>query len=117
MSQALASLGSQGLVGFDLREAAYYHRVLPFDLSAVEALHPRLLAARKIVAAKGVRDIGRKGETIEAYVQGTKVQHRVRLGPDGFRCTCPWFSDKQGAAGPCKHVLALEIALEQQAET
>ncbi len=114
VSRALARLGSQGLVGFDLRETAYYHRVLPFDLSAVERLHPRLAAAREIAAAGGVTDIARQHGEVEAFVQGATVAHRVRLGPAGFRCSCPWFSDKHGAAGPCKHVLALEIALETQ---
>ncbi len=54
---------------------------------------------------------GRDGEQAEALVQGTDVEHRVRIGPSGARCTCPWFSKHQGTRGPCKHVLAVQIVL------
>ena len=42
-------LGARGLVGFDLSSQAYFHRELPFDLSEVEKLQPRLKAARQIL--------------------------------------------------------------------
>ena len=46
---------------------------------------------------------------------GSGVSHRVRLGPDGARCTCPWFARHQGQRGPCKHVLAVQLVMEAQA--
>jgi hypothetical protein len=112
---ALAILGSRGLVGFDLAAGAYFHRELPFDMDKVEALHPRLLDARKLVAQNQVRIVNQTGVgddlRAEAYVQGTDVEHRVRLQPEGDKCTCPWYGKHQGDRGPCKHVLAARIVL------
>ena len=48
----------------------------------------------------------------EALVEGTGTTHRVRQEGDGFTCTCDWFYKHEGEAGPCKHVLAAQIALE-----
>lgn len=120
VDEALAILGSRGLVGFDLAAAAYYHRELPFDMEKVEALHPRLLDARAIVQDKQVRVVSRSGSSVdlhaEAYVQGTDVEHRVRLQPEGDVCTCPWYGKHQGDRGPCKHVLAARIFLDPDEE-
>jgi hypothetical protein len=109
---ALCALGSRGLVGYDLAEGAFFHRVLPFDISLVEALHPRLKDARKLVAEGGVRIVRHDADGVEAYVKGSGLEHRVRLGVEGARCTCPWYAKNQGARGPCKHVLAVQITLE-----
>ncbi len=117
---ALAVLGSRGLVGFDLASGAYFHRELPFDMEKVEALHPRLLDARKLVEEKLIRVVSQSGSgddlQAEAYVQGSEVQHRVRLLPEGDRCTCPWYGKHQGDRGPCKHILAVRIHLNQEGE-
>lgn len=113
---ALAVLGARGLVGYDAEQGAFFHRVMPFDLTRIERLQPRLKNARKIVDAGGVRIVHRDGQEAEAYVQGTDVQHRVRLDGDEFRCTCPWFSKHQGRRGPCKHVLAAQIVLDAAGE-
>jgi hypothetical protein len=45
-------------------------------------------------------------------VKGTGVEHRVRLLPDGDKCTCPWFSKHQGERGACKHILAARIVID-----
>jgi hypothetical protein len=111
---ALAALGARGLVGYDLAQEAYFHRVLPFDLELVESLQPRLNDARRLIDAGGVRITSQEKETIEAYVTGSGVEHRVRLSAGGAKCTCPWYSKHQGARGPCKHVLAVQIALEDK---
>jgi hypothetical protein len=115
VASALAVLGSRGLVGFDLARGAYFHRELPFDMDKVEALHPRLVQARKLVAEKLVRIVQQTGVgddlRVEAYVQGTDVDHRVRLQPEGDKCTCPWYGKHQGDRGPCKHVLATRIVV------
>lgn len=108
---ALAQLATSGIVGFDVSEDAYFHRELPFDLSLIEQLQPRLKGARKLVAEGGVRIENRTAEQVEAWVQGSGVEHRVRVTADGARCTCPWFSKHQGGRGPCKHVLAVQITL------
>ena len=110
---ALATLGTRGLVGFDLAEGGYFQRALPFDLELVEALHPRLVAARKLLAAGAVDvDPPDRGGAREARVTSGDLSHRVRLEPAGARCTCPWYAKYRGARGPCKHVLAATLAAE-----
>ena len=104
---ALAMLGTRGLVGFDLAKRAYFHREMPFDLEQVEAMQPRLLAARKLLAEGGV-----ERRESDVLVRGSGVVHTVRLGDVEARCTCPWFAKHQATRGPCKHVLAAEMATE-----
>jgi len=118
---ALARLGARGLVGYDLISQSYYHRRLPFDIDAIEKLQPRLLQARKLVGTGAVRIVSstksRSGQVCEAFVQGTGVEHRVRLLDDGDRCTCPWFSKHRGERGPCKHILAARLVLDAAPES
>lgn len=103
---ALAQLGASGLVGYDLATRAYFHRELPFDLSLIEQLHPRLKDARRITAEGGVRLDAENGE---AWVRGTGVEHRVRRVEGDWRCTCPWVAKHGSSRGPCKHILAARI--------
>jgi hypothetical protein len=114
VTAALAVLAARGLVGYDLAEGAYFHRELPFDMEKVEALQPRLLEARKLVGSGGVRIERHDPATrqVEATVRGTGVEHLVRLGPEGERCTCPWYAKHRNERGPCKHILAVQITLE-----
>jgi hypothetical protein len=109
VSSALAALGTRGLVGFDLAEGAYFHRALPFDLTKVEALHPRLLAARKLIG-EGAVSLDRAAA--EARVASGDLVHRVRFTESATLCTCPWFAKHRGERGPCKHVLAAAILWE-----
>ncbi|MFO1044456.1 MAG: SWIM zinc finger family protein [Planctomycetaceae bacterium] len=113
---ALAVLGSRGLVGYDIVSGCYFHRELPFDMEKIETLQPRLIAARKLIEAKKARVVQRMGTddmlTAEVMVQGTDVEHRVRLMPDGDKCTCPWYSKHQNERGPCKHILAAHLLIE-----
>ncbi len=116
VTAALGVLGARGLVGYDLAEGAYFHRELPFDLEKVETLQPRLHDARKLVGSGGVR-IERNDATtgqVEAAVRGTDVEHLVRLGPDEERCTCPWYAKHRNDRGPCKHILAVQISLDDE---
>lgn len=115
--QALSVLGTRGLVGYDLTEAAYYHRELPFDLSQVERLQPRLVNARKLLAEDAVRVGARSEQEIKVFVKSGDVEHRVRLQDDKARCTCPWFAKHQNERGPCKHVLAAQLFLEADDDT
>lgn len=107
--QVLAVLGSRGLVGFDLVRSAYFHRELPFDLTLVEELHPRLRDARELVAKGAVAVVRQTESIIEADVSGTDVVHRVRLSDHTNRCTCAWHAKHQGQRGPCKHIIATRI--------
>jgi hypothetical protein len=114
VKSALIALGARGLVGFDLSQAAFFQRVLPFDLSLVEKLQPRLQDARKLIAGGGIRILRQEGSNIEAVVPGSGVEHRIRLSAAGGRCTCTWFAKHQGERGPCKHILAVQIATEDE---
>ncbi|MGE0324471.1 MAG: SWIM zinc finger family protein [Polyangiaceae bacterium] len=112
VADSLAALGTRGLVGFDLDAGAYFHRELPFDLSLVERTQSRLKAARKLASEGKVRIEQRKAGNAEAYVASAGVEHHVRLTEDDARCSCPWYAKHQTERGPCKHLLALQIVLE-----
>lgn len=103
---ALAQLGTAGRVGFDVAEAAYFHRELPYDPDRVERMNPRLRNARGLVEAGAVRLEGELATvTVDDHVQ------RVRFAPDGTAsCTCAWWARYRGSRGPCKHALAAGIA-------
>lgn len=120
---ALAALAARGLVGYDLATGAYFHRELPFDLSLVDQLQPRLIAAKKLLAAGGVKPqpipTGRAADgaadpELVYLVAGSGVEHRVRISSAGSRCTCPWYSKYQGQRGPCKHVLAVQMFADHE---
>ncbi|GAA4061728.1 SWIM zinc finger family protein [Nonomuraea soli] len=107
---ALTQLGMAGRVGYDLGEAAYFHRELPYDREHVRELHPRLSSARALVAAGAVRLLGDR-----ALVRTDGGVREVVLA-DGS-CTCPWWWDHRGSRGPCKHVLAAGIAAKTLVES
>ncbi|MDA8586489.1 SWIM zinc finger domain-containing protein [Rhodobacteraceae bacterium] len=106
---ALAGLAAGGQLGFDLERAAYFHRELPFDMSRVEGLNPRLKSAQALFDKGAVRWVGD-----EAEVVSSDVTHTVTQGETSWRCTCPWFAKNGDQRGPCKHMLAVEIDLDRQ---
>lgn len=110
VADALRVLGASGLVGYDVAEGRYFHRELPFDLTMLEDLHPRLADARRLIETGAVSVTCR--EPFEAQVHSGGVVHQVRLQGDDWRCTCPWFAKHQGQRGPCKHVLAAQAQME-----
>jgi len=103
---ALALLAGRGRVGFDLTARAYFHRELPFDLAPLEAIAPRLYAARALVESGAVRLDAQPGV---AWVNGSAGEHRVRLDADPPNCTCDWRERHHAAHGPCRHVLAAQL--------
>lgn len=104
VADALRVLGASGLVGFDVHEGHYFHRVLPFDLSMMEDMHPRLADARALLDEGAVTVI--RISPFEATVASGGVAHRLRELDGLLHCTCPWFARHQGQRGPCKHALA-----------
>jgi hypothetical protein len=106
---ALGYLAAAGQVGYDLAEGSFFRRELPFG-KALESLHPRLASARELVATGAVISF-----PDGAIVRSGEVEHRVVLGRETDRCTCPWWARHQGSRGPCKHVLAARIALRIEA--
>ncbi|WP_433061323.1 SWIM zinc finger family protein [Dactylosporangium sp. CS-033363] len=104
---ALAQLGTAGRVGYDVAEAAYFHRVLPYDAARAERDNPRLAGARALVEAGAVVLDGPAAATVRSGGE----TYRVRRLPDGtLTCTCPWWGKHRGNRGPCKHALAVTIA-------
>ena len=93
-----------GRVGFDPAEEEWFPRLLPLDRAALEAGHPRLVDARRLVAdgAVTLSDGGASIRTDDAV-------HRVTFADPFPRCTCPWFAKHRGERGPCKHVLAATV--------
>ncbi|MEL6685677.1 MAG: SWIM zinc finger family protein [Pseudomonadota bacterium] len=106
---ALAELAAIGLVGFDLMTGRYFHRVLPFDLERVRSLNPRLKAADRLVASGAVRMVNENA----AEVVSDGVTHRLQRDDGGWLCTCPWYAKNAQLRGPCKHILAVEMYLDQ----
>lgn len=100
---ALTQLGAAGRVGYDLAEAAYFHRELPYDKEHVHHLNPRLTAARALVEAGAV---GIDGDRAHVRTDGGVREVGITDGS----CTCQWWWDHRGSRGPCKHVLAARIA-------
>lgn len=112
---ALAALGACGLAGFDCSTSQYFHRELPFDLERVEALQPRLLNARALLDEHKIRLLNQPGtDGYDLSVEGTETVHHVRLREALDRCSCPWFSKHLGGRGPCKHILAARLFIEQE---
>jgi hypothetical protein len=101
-ADALARLGTQGLVGLDLGERRWYHRALPYQVDADVGTPPRWRRGQALAAAGAVRP----GPDGTWHVAGTEVTHTVRLDTAGDRCTCTWHARHGGARGPCAHIVA-----------
>ncbi|GLY31468.1 SWIM zinc finger family protein [Kineosporia sp. NBRC 101731] len=98
---ALTVLATAGRVGYDVAEAAYFHRSLPQG-PGVEQLNPRLRRARWLVAEGAVTVTDRGTEVLGS--QGRV--HLVRTAGATASCTCTWWEEHRGDRGPCAHVLA-----------
>jgi hypothetical protein len=104
--RALGRLGAAGRVGYDLADGCYFHRELPYDPGAFEAMHPRLADARGLVRC-GAVTVTADG----AIVSSGNVRYQVTRDADGDPCcTCAWWGKYHGSRGPCKHVLAAQLA-------
>jgi len=101
-------LSAIGLLGYDLDENNFFYRRLPFKLSRIMSLNPRLKDAEKLLLEGKVKIISRQDDKIEAQVEGSGVTHIVMLNGDKEQCTCTWFSKNQGERGICKHILAVK---------
>ncbi|SBT46624.1 SWIM zinc finger family protein [Micromonospora narathiwatensis] len=109
---ALAQLGTAGRVGYDVAEAAYFHRVMPYDAGRAERDNPRLVGARALLDAGAVEPDG-----TSATVRSGDHVYRVRQLPDGgLTCTCPWWAKHRGQRGPCRHALATRMLRNERVE-
>ncbi|MFF1650332.1 SWIM zinc finger family protein [Streptomyces sp. NPDC058240] len=101
---ALTRLGTAGRVGYDLADASYFHRELPYDADRAERHNPRLVAARQLAGSGAVV---LDGET--AAVASGDRRYQVREKDGMLSCTCQWWADYRGRRGPCKHALAVRM--------
>jgi hypothetical protein len=110
---ALTQLGTAGRVGYDVTEAGFFHRVLPYNAEAAARMNPRLLGARRLVEDGAVAL-----ESAQAWVRSADERYQVRLAHGrAVSCTCPWWGRHRGDRGPCKHVLAVGMTLAPAATT
>ncbi|MFE2600429.1 SWIM zinc finger family protein [Streptomyces sp. NPDC059396] len=102
---ALVRLGTAGRVGYDIADAAYFHRELPYDADRAERHNPRLVAARALLSSGAVALDGEP-----ASVASGERRYQVRESAGVLSCTCRWWADYRGKRGPCKHALAVRMA-------
>ncbi len=105
-------LAAMGLLGYDLDDNGFFYRRLPFRLSRIISLNPRMKNAQKLIDEGKVEILNTGAARTEARVQGSGVHHTVILEEEKERCTCEWFSKYQGERGPCKHVLAVKKIIQ-----
>lgn len=111
VAAGLAWVAASGRLGYDLTDAAWFHRELPVDSATVLRRNPRLASARKLVADGSVHP-GSGGPSWR--VRGSRGWvYDVTPGDDGLRCTCTWQREHGTGRGPCKHVLAVLISLRE----
>lgn len=109
---ALQVLGAAGRTGHDIAADGFFHRDLPYDRTVLEAMQPRLQGAASLVSEGRV---GLVGDDVRVDSDGTT--YTVRCAEDGWRCTCAWYAKHRGERGPCKHVLAAQLARAQETNT
>ena len=119
---ALVWLGASGQVGYDVAQARYFPRQLPYRADAAERANPRLRNARALVAAGQVRfsdatdgDGDGDGDDRLATVTVGDWVHRVRRHQGQLSCTCPWYAAYGTSRGPCKHALAVRLITDRGA--
>ncbi len=94
-------LGAHGHVGYDVVDQQFFWRHLPYPEELLAADPPRLRDARKLV--DGVRRLGDGAWSVTSGASEYRVQDA--------RCTCPWVARHGTSRGPCKHILAVALAL------
>ena len=106
----LMKMASSGMLGFDVEENCYFHRVLPFNDEMLEKVNPRLKSANKLIEQKAVQI-----NESNAVVTSNKVNYVVTWNEQQtYKCTCPWYAKNQNNQGPCKHILAVNVMKELQ---
>ena len=115
VEKSLSVLGTQGVVGFDLSDQAYFHRELPFAIDAMEKYQGRLEGARELAAKTAVTAVPGAGPDQVFEVLSEDAVYRVTVMVGGeWRCTCPWYGKHRGQRGPCKHLLAVRLQTSTQ---
>jgi hypothetical protein len=105
---ALAALAVFGKAGYDARDESWFHRELPEDPERVLKDNPRLAAAQKLISA--VKKTGGGTWIVESGGAGYRVHYDPERGAGEARCTCTWYLGHGTGRGPCKHILAVQLA-------
>lgn len=106
-------LSAMGLLGYDVIDRQFFYRKLPFKPSRILSLNPRLKNAQTLLEADGIEILERSPDRTLARVRGShKNFYRVLIEENKARCTCPWYASHEGLRGSCKHVLAVQLALQ-----
>lgn len=103
----LSVLQSNGRIGWDLHEQAFFHRELPVDPDRIDQDNPRLVAARELAEAGQVQTV--PGQDRHFHVTNASTVYLVILAEGTNTCSCPWHARHRGNRGPCKHILAARI--------
>lgn len=109
-----AQLSAMGLLGFDLDDNQFYYRQLPFKMSRIMGLNPRLKGVERLLEQGKVEIVKNEDNRIEGKVKGTGVHHTVIITDKEERCTCTWFAKHGGERGNCKHLLAVKKLAKNQ---
>lgn len=131
LSEALQALSLQGAVAFDLAGGRVRLRPLTGVALEAEALRFRNVderLAHGLLADKAVKVttenvVHGTGTEIVATVkaEGRELRTSFTLDPEGrvrrAACTCPKFRTHQLKEGPCAHLLAVRLRLEELART
>lgn len=113
MDALQAALSSMGLLGYDLRSNQYFYRKLPFKLSRLKRLNPRMEGAIKLIDDDQIILFQNDRNGIRAEVKGSAgITHVVAGKAERLQCTCTWFTNNQSNRGLCKHILALKMKLD-----
>ncbi|MFK4729237.1 SWIM zinc finger family protein [Agromyces mediolanus] len=112
----LAVLAASGRVGWDVRTNAHFHRELPDDPARVTRDHPRVRTARRLAAERRVAPGDAPGDWLVAGgTAAAPASYLVRIADAGSRCSCTWQLAGGRDRGPCAHVLAVRIVMEENA--
>jgi hypothetical protein len=114
VESGLAVLAASGRVGWDVHARAHFHRELPDDPDRVTRDNPRVKAARRLVEQHRVeRGTERDEWLVRAGTRDEPATYSVRSADGDARCTCTWQLNGGNDRGPCKHVLAVQIMMEE----
>jgi hypothetical protein len=112
VTTALQQLSAEGLLGFDLGQQSYYHRELPFNLKRIDQIQPRLKNAKRLLEDNRVVKLNSGLSRSYFKVKSQDTDYLVTFSEQDEQCSCPWYSRYRNQRGPCKHILAARLFME-----
>jgi len=114
IENALALLAVSGKVGYDVAESAYFHRELPEDEKRILKDNPRLVGAKKLIAADAVETAADNKWIVHSKEASYLVTYNSTVPITDGTCTCTWYLENLNRKGPCKHLLAVKLKVQSQ---